>query len=108
MFLRTVKAAGGQGVQHEYGRLVEAYRGGGRASTRFSMARAAGGRATVGPWRTVRWCWWPIGCARRRASMAWPAGWRRISSAAARGGAGGRRGGGGAGGGGGGGAGGVA
>jgi transposase len=26
MFLRTVKAAGGQGVQHEYVRLVEAYR----------------------------------------------------------------------------------
>ena len=26
MFLRTVKAAGGKGVQHEYVRLVEAYR----------------------------------------------------------------------------------
>ena len=26
MFLRTVKAAGGAGVQHEYVRLVEAYR----------------------------------------------------------------------------------
>ena len=26
MFLRTVKAAGGKGVQHEYVRLVESYR----------------------------------------------------------------------------------
>src|SRR3972149_3676552 len=34
MFLRTVKAAGGQGVQHEYVRLVEAYREDGRAKQR--------------------------------------------------------------------------
>src|SRR5918995_6175896 len=34
MFLRTVKAAGGQGVQHEYVRLVEAYREHGRTKQR--------------------------------------------------------------------------
>jgi hypothetical protein len=34
MFLRTVKAAGGQGVQHEYVRLVEAYREDGRTKQR--------------------------------------------------------------------------
>src|SRR4030067_321472 len=34
MFLRTVKAAGGQGVQHEDVRLVDAYREDGRASQR--------------------------------------------------------------------------
>jgi transposase len=34
MFLRTVKAAGGRGVQHEYVRLVEAYREDGRTKQR--------------------------------------------------------------------------
>src|SRR6266545_550653 len=34
MFLRTVKAAGGKGVQHEYVRLVEAYREDGRTKQR--------------------------------------------------------------------------
>ena len=34
MFLRTVRAAGGQGVQHEYVRLVEAYREDGRPKQR--------------------------------------------------------------------------
>src|SRR4030065_1018419 len=34
MFLRTGRAAGGQGVQHEYVRLVEAYREDGRAKQR--------------------------------------------------------------------------
>ena len=34
MFLRTVKAAGGKGVQHEYVRLVEAYREGGTTKQR--------------------------------------------------------------------------
>ena len=34
MFLRTVKAAGGQGVQHEYVRLVEAYREDGKSKQR--------------------------------------------------------------------------
>jgi transposase len=34
MFLRTVKAAGGKGVQHEYVRLVEAYREGGKSKQR--------------------------------------------------------------------------
>ena len=34
MFLRTVKAAGGKGVQHEYVRLVEAYRENGRTKQR--------------------------------------------------------------------------
>lgn len=34
MFLRTVKAAGGQGVQHEYVRLVESYREQGKAKQR--------------------------------------------------------------------------
>jgi transposase len=34
MYLRTVKAAGGEGVQHEYVRLVEAYREGGKNKQR--------------------------------------------------------------------------
>lgn len=34
MFLRTVKAAGGKGVQHEYVRLVESYREGGKTKQR--------------------------------------------------------------------------
>jgi transposase len=34
MFLRTVKAAGGKGVQHEYVRLVESYRDNGRNKQR--------------------------------------------------------------------------
>ncbi|MGH9896740.1 MAG: IS1634 family transposase, partial [bacterium] len=34
MFLRTVKAAGGKGVQHEYVRLVESYRENGRNKQR--------------------------------------------------------------------------
>jgi transposase len=34
VFLRTVKAAGGQGVQHEYVRLVEAYREDGKTKQR--------------------------------------------------------------------------
>jgi len=34
MFLRTVKAAGGEGVQHEYVRLVESYRDNGRNKQR--------------------------------------------------------------------------
>lgn len=34
MFLRTVKAAGGKGVQHEYVRLVESYREDGKAKQR--------------------------------------------------------------------------
>jgi len=34
MFLRTVKAQGGRGVQHEYVRLVEAYREGGKNKQR--------------------------------------------------------------------------
>jgi transposase len=34
VFLRTVKAAGGKGVQHEYVRLVEAYREGGTTKQR--------------------------------------------------------------------------
>ncbi len=34
MYLRVVKAAGGQGVQHEYVRLVESYRDGGRVKQR--------------------------------------------------------------------------
>jgi hypothetical protein len=34
MFLRTVKAAGGGGVQHEYVRLVEAYREDGKNKQR--------------------------------------------------------------------------
>jgi transposase len=35
MFLRTVKAAGGKGVQHEYVRLVEAYRENGKNKQRI-------------------------------------------------------------------------
>jgi len=35
MFLRTVKAAGGKGIQHEYVRLVEAYRDGGTTKQRI-------------------------------------------------------------------------
>ena len=35
MFLRTVKAAGGKGVQHEYVRLVEAYREHGKNKQRI-------------------------------------------------------------------------
>jgi transposase len=35
MFLRTVKAAGGKGVQHEYVRLVEAYRAHGKNKQRI-------------------------------------------------------------------------
>jgi transposase len=35
MFLRTVKARGGEGVQHEYVRLVEAYREGGKNKQRI-------------------------------------------------------------------------
>lgn len=34
MFLRTVKAAGGKGIQHEYVRLVESYREGGKTKQR--------------------------------------------------------------------------
>src|SRR5262245_27623509 len=34
MFLRTVKASGGKGVQHEYIRLVEGYREGGKNKQR--------------------------------------------------------------------------
>ena len=35
MFLRIVKAAGGKGVQHEYVRLVESYRQGGKVKQRL-------------------------------------------------------------------------
>ena len=35
MFLRIVKAAGGKGVQHEYVRLVESYRDGGKVKQRL-------------------------------------------------------------------------
>ncbi len=35
MFLRIVKAAGGKGVQHEYVRLVESYRAGGKVKQRL-------------------------------------------------------------------------
>src|SRR5213593_2302720 len=35
MFLRTVKARGGEGVQHEYVRLVEAYREHGKNKQRI-------------------------------------------------------------------------
>ncbi len=35
MFLRIVKAAGGKGVQHEYVRLVENYRDGGKVKQRL-------------------------------------------------------------------------
>lgn len=34
MFLRSVKAAGGKGIQHEYLRLVEAHREGGKKKQR--------------------------------------------------------------------------
>lgn len=34
MFLRIVKAAGGKGVQHEYVRLVQSYREGGKSLSR--------------------------------------------------------------------------
>lgn len=35
MFLRIVKAAGGKGIQHEYVRLVESYRDGGKVKQRL-------------------------------------------------------------------------
>ena len=37
MYLRTVKARGGQGSQHEYLRLVECYRENGRVKQRVVM-----------------------------------------------------------------------
>src|SRR3990172_993232 len=170
MFLRIVKAQGGQGVQHEYVRLVEAYREHGKnkqrvvcnlgrkdllaahldglirllrgeragaAPLRVGAVQATGawdwgpvlvartlwrelgvdaslappggrgrapGRAPAGGGpgagggrlggrsRSGPWCSWPTGSAPRRVSTAWPAGWRRTSSAMGRGGGGSPRG----------------
>src|SRR5712691_4625733 len=86
MFLRTVKAAGGKGVQHEYVRLVESYRDNGRNKQRVvcnlgrkdllaahldSLIRLlegqprAGALATCGDVRaTGAWDWGPVLVAR--------------------------------------------
>src|SRR5712691_5286848 len=86
MFLRTVKAAGGKGVQHEYLRLVEAYRENGKNKQRVvchlgrkdllaahldALIRLLGGqpragaRPTAGEVRaTGAWDWGPMLVAR--------------------------------------------
>jgi transposase len=86
MFLRTVKAAGGKGVQHEYVRLVEAYREDGTTKQRVvcNLGRkdllaahldalirllrgesASAGRAAAGPVQaTGAWDWGPMLVAR--------------------------------------------
>jgi len=86
MFLRTVKAAGGKGVQHEYVRLVEAYREGGTTKQRVvcNLGRkdllathldalirllrgepAPAGRVAAGPVHaTGAWDWGPMLVAR--------------------------------------------
>jgi len=86
MFLRTVKAAGGKGVQHEYVRLVEAYRENGKNKQRVvchlgrkdllaahldALIRLLGGqpragaRPTAGEVRaTGAWDWGPMLVAR--------------------------------------------
>jgi transposase len=85
MFLRTVKAAGGQGVQHEYVRLVESYREGSKskqrvvcnlgrkdllaahldALIRLLRGEPAAGRVRTGPVQaTDAWDWGPMLVAR--------------------------------------------
>ena len=86
MFLRTVKAAGGDGVQHEYVRLVEAYREDGKNKQRVvchlgrkdllaahldALIRSAARRAAprpAGPAGAVQalgaWDWGPVLVAR--------------------------------------------
>jgi hypothetical protein len=86
MFLRTVKAAGGKGVQHEYVRLVETYRADGTTKQRVvcNLGRkdllashldalirllrgetAPAGRLATGPVQaTGAWDWGPMLVAR--------------------------------------------
>jgi transposase len=87
MFLRIVKAAGGKGVQHEYVRLVEAYRENGKSKQRIvcnlgrkdilgahlnSLIRLLGGESAMEPSLGVpevqplgAWDWGPVLMARR-------------------------------------------
>src|SRR6266536_3283722 len=87
MFLRTVKARGGEGVQHEYVRLVEAYRAHGKNKQRIvcnlgrkellaehlddliallrGERRAAPPKSATGPVQAVgAWDWGPMLVAR--------------------------------------------
>ena len=98
MFLRTVKAAGGEGVQHEYVRLVENYREHGKTKQRVicNLGRkdlltahldalirllrgepAAAGPVRTGPVQaTGAWDWGPMLVARTL--------WREIGRASCR------------------------